>query len=60
MSWEPLDTEALLQKQRQQQEQTTSANAGGYTVPIGGVLRRQIPVANPPTIEKVSKKRKRS
>lgn len=58
MSWEPLDTEALLQQQRQQQEQTTSANAGGYAVPIGGVLRRQIPVGTPPKVEKASKRKK--
>lgn len=60
MSWEPLDTEALLRQQRQQHEQTTSANAGGYTVPIGGVLRRQIPVENPPKGEKAPKRRKGS
>lgn len=53
--WEDLDTEKLLRKQREQQEQTTSGNVGGYEVPLGGPLRPPIPPYEP--VEPKPKKR---
>jgi hypothetical protein len=47
--WQTLDTKKLLQQQQQQHEETTSAGVGGFAVPIGKPLRRQVPVESPPT-----------
>jgi|WetSurMetagenome_2_1015567.scaffolds.fasta_scaffold19125_2 hypothetical protein len=47
--WETLDTQELLRRQQQQQEETMSAGVGGFAVPIGKPMRRQVPVASPPT-----------
>lgn len=51
--WKPLDTTRVIDKQRKQHEQTTSANVGGFAVPLGEPLRP--PVAKP----KVAKKKKK-
>lgn len=53
--WETLDTQEAVERQRRQQEQTTSANVGGFPVPIGQPLRRQAPI--PPYKEVKPKKR---
>ena len=42
--WETLDVESLLNRR---DEQTTSGNAGGFAVPLGQPLRRQMPVSSP-------------
>jgi hypothetical protein len=42
--WKTLDTAEVVRRQRKQNEQTTSAGVGGYEVPIGQPLRRQVPV----------------
>lgn len=55
--WEDLDTEKLLRKQREQQEQTTSAGVGGYEVPMGAPLRPPVPPYEP--VEPVKKTRKK-
>lgn len=39
-NWENLDVEALLTRR---DEETTSANAGGFAVPLGRPLRRAFP-----------------
>lgn len=54
--WKPLDTSELLRRQREQQEQTTSAGVGGYEVPIGTPLRPPVP---PYQVVKPSKKPRR-
>lgn len=55
--WEDLDTEKLLRKQREQQEQTTSSGVGGYEVPLGATLRPPIPPYEP--VERPKKKQPR-
>ena len=64
MTWKSLDTEALLERLRRIRESTTSANVGGFAVPIGGVLRREAPLNDyDPLLKNVLrkyKKRKRS
>lgn len=47
MSWETLDVQALLAAREAAHESTTSANVGSYTVPLGGMLRRQSPGSPP-------------
>ena len=41
--WETLDLAALLAARDAQHEATTSANAGAYPVPLGGMLKRDYP-----------------
>ena len=53
--WDTLDTERVLKRQRQQQEQTTSSGVGGYPVPLGKPVRPPIPN---PTITKKKKENK--
>jgi hypothetical protein len=50
-SWETLNTEELLKRQQQQHEETMSTGVGGFAVPIGKPIRRQVPVQSPPTPE---------
>jgi hypothetical protein len=42
--WETLDTDNVLQRQRDQHEQTTSAGVGGYETPLGAPLRPVAPI----------------
>jgi hypothetical protein len=41
--WETLDTEALLGQRDDLREQTTSANAGAFVLPLGRPLRAAFP-----------------
>lgn len=41
--WETLDTEKVLERNREQHEQTTSSGVGGYETPLGGPLRPPVP-----------------
>ncbi len=43
MEWESINIEELLALRDQQHEATTTANAGPYVHPIGGMLRRTVP-----------------
>lgn len=54
--WDTLDTEKLLRKQREQHEQTTSGNVGGYAVPLGEPMRPAVPE---PTSKPKTKKKSR-
>ncbi len=40
--WETLDLQAIIDAQAQW-ESTYTASSGSYAIPIGGVLRREIP-----------------
>lgn len=57
--WEDLDTEKLLRRQREQHEQTTTGNVGGYEVPLGGPLRPPVPPYQPVEPPKPKKRPKR-
>ncbi len=53
--WKTLDTAKVIRKRdRQHDEQTTSANVGGFTVPLGGE-----PLRPTPPYKTVTKKKKR-
>lgn len=57
--WEPLDAERAIKRAREQREQTTSANAGGFVGPAFGpsVFRREpLPSVRPPAPRKRKKK----
>lgn len=56
--WDTLDTEKLLRKQREQHEQTTSGNVGGYAVPLGEPMRPAAPAPAPKPKIKKRKSRK--
>jgi hypothetical protein len=47
--WQTLDIEELLRRQQQQREETMSTGVGGFEVPIGKPLRRQVPVESLPS-----------
>ena len=55
--WETLDTEKVIRRQRDQNEQTTSAGVGGYERPLGSPVRPPVApyTAVPP--KKPSKKK---
>ena len=55
--WETLDTEDTIRRQREQHEQTTSGGVGGYEVPLGEPLRRQVPVPPYKRVKKPLKKK---
>ena len=55
--WKTLDIAETIRRRNKQHEQTTSAGVGGYEVPIGRPLRRQVPV---PPYKKVAEKKKKS
>jgi hypothetical protein len=53
--WKTLDAEHAQKRAQQQRESaTTSGNAGGFAVPLGGVLRPAVPAS-----EVVTRKKKR-
>jgi len=56
--WETLDTEKVLRRQRDQQEQTTSSGVGGYEVPLGAPLRPPVPPYKPVKRSKKKPKQK--
>jgi hypothetical protein len=58
--WKTLDTKEAMRKQRQQSEQTTSGNVGGFAVPLGGEpMRPAVPKPTPPYKKVETKKPKK-
>lgn len=53
MGWKPLDVEKTIDaSKKQRSESTTSANAGGFSVPFGAQPLR------PPQVKKAPKKKR--
>jgi len=52
-NWKPLDTKRVIERQRKQQEATTSAGVGGFVGPAFGPS-----VLRPPPVQAPKRKRK--